>query len=64
MSLLVGIILILHFDLAWWWYAVAVGWYWVEWQWHWERYNDLRKQPQKTRGETETLNPPIDHDYD
>jgi hypothetical protein len=64
MSLLIGCILIYHYDLGWWWYAVAAGWYWVEWQRHWDYYSDLQKRLHELRGEIESLKPPIDHDYD
>lgn len=32
MSFLVGCILIHHFGLPWWWYAIAGAWYAAEWQ--------------------------------
>lgn len=64
MSLLAGCILIYHYGMPWWWYAIAVAWYCLEWQTHLDYYNGLRRQIQELQGDVESLKPPIDHDYD
>jgi hypothetical protein len=64
MSFLIGVILIIEFDLAWWWYLLAAGWYTMEWQKHWEYYRSLHREIHELRGQLESLKPPIDHDYD
>jgi hypothetical protein len=62
-SLLIGCILIYHYELEWWWYVLSVVMYCAEWETHRRNAEALRQDIIRVEDSVHRLHkPPIPHD--